>query len=233
MSIKNILLQISEQGGDIIKDIWYLASAVVMSSVNRPEDIQHIYDIVSDNVNKIPNKTREEKNRLVSKIILRLREGVFKSHVIVGFPKTINALQTLSKVTPEEIKVLLPNKPLRKEETWSDVQNERQRGKALFDKIYDKHTDKVYNNMYNAYPDLAQTALHHLYGPTLAESSILNAKETSLVVVSSLMVQNVPLQLKGHLYGASHNGATQAEIDGVKDLVSKLADYYKVHVSRL
>ena len=58
-----------------------------MSSVNHPEDIQHIYDIVSDNVNKIPNKTREEKNRLVSKIILRLREGVFKSHVIVGFPK--------------------------------------------------------------------------------------------------------------------------------------------------
>ncbi|CAO3671587.1 unnamed protein product [Rhizopus microsporus] len=208
MSIKNILLQVSEQGGDIIKDIWYLASAVVMSSVNHPEDIQHIYDIV-------------------------LREGVFKSHVIVGFPKTINALQTLSKVTPEEIKALLPNKPLRKEETWSDVQNERQRGKALFDKIYDKHTDKVYNNMYNAYPDLAQTALHHLYGPTLAESSVLNAKETSLVVVSSLMVQNVPLQLKGHLYGASHNGATQAEIDGVKDLVSKLADYYKVHVSRL
>ena len=26
MSIKNILLQISEEGGDIIKDIWYLAS---------------------------------------------------------------------------------------------------------------------------------------------------------------------------------------------------------------
>jgi alkylhydroperoxidase/carboxymuconolactone decarboxylase family protein YurZ len=87
--------------------------------------------------------------------------------------------------------------------------------------------------MYNSHPDLAQTALNQLYGPTLGETSILDARETSLVTVAGLMIQNVPLQLVGHSHGAIHNGATSKDINRVQSVVSTLADYYKMPIAKL
>ncbi|KAG1047454.1 hypothetical protein G6F43_010094 [Rhizopus delemar] len=230
MSVKNILLRALEQGSDISKDTWYIASVSVMASVNHPEDVRDVYDVISNHINQMQGKSQSVKNDLMSKIVLRMREAALKSHVIIGFPKTINVLQHLADVTPDIIKSLLPKKPLRKEETWSDVQFQRQRGKELFDKIYSRHTEKVIKNMYSTHPDLAQTALHHLYGPILSDVSVLNPKETSLVVVAGLMAENIPLQLKGHRYGAIHNGATEQEIRKVESLVSELADHYKIPI---
>ena len=80
--------------------------------------------------------------------------------------------------------------------------------------------------MYNAYPDLGQTAIHHLYGPILSESSIISAKETSLIMVAGLMVQDVPAQLKGHRYGALNLGNNQDDLNRVENLVDLLSRYY-------
>ena len=103
----------------------------------------------------------------------------------------------------------------------------------LFGAIYERHTEKVIKNMYSTHPDLAQTALYQLYGPTLSETSVLNAKETSLVTVAGLMITNVPLQLVGHSHGAIHNGATQEDIKRVQSIVSVLGDHYRFPVAKL
>ncbi|GAA5796996.1 hypothetical protein HPULCUR_002374 [Helicostylum pulchrum] len=232
MSLQIILEEI-EYDQDMAHDLWYLVAAVVMSSVNQPGDVKLVYQIISDRIDLLENKTRVEKNHLLASIVLKLREAILKSYIIIGFPKTINTLQQLANVTPDHIKALLPNKPLRKEETWSDVQNERQRGRSLFGKIYNRHTDKVIRNMYSTHPDLAQTALHQLYGPTLGETSVLDARETSLVTVAGLMIQNIPLQLVGHSHGAIHNGATKEDINRVQSIVSAMADYYKTPIAKL
>ncbi|KAI9483018.1 MAG: AhpD-like protein [Benjaminiella poitrasii] len=229
MTLRQILKNL-EHNQDILNDFWYIIAAVVISSVNKPDDIQFVYYAIVDQIENSSNLlSKEEKNKLIASVILRLREAILKSYIIIGFPKTINTLQQLANVTPEDIKALLPTKPLRKEESWSEVQHERQRGKTLFSKIYDRHTDKVIKNMYSTHPDLAQTALHQLYGPTLSETSILNAKETSLVTVAGLMIQDIPLQLVGHSHGALHNGATEKDLKRVETIVSNLADYYHCH----
>lgn len=86
--------------------------------------------------------------------------------------------------------------------------------------------------MHNAYPDLAQTALFHLYGPILGETTVLNAKETSLVTCAALMIQNQPLQLTGHYYGALHNGATNDDVLRVQSIVEALADHYQCPMAK-
>lgn len=53
------------------------------------------------------------------------------------------------------------------------------------------------------------------------------------MVVAGLMAENIPLQLKGHRYGAIHNGATEQEIRKVESLVSELADHYKIPIGKL
>lgn len=87
--------------------------------------------------------------------------------------------------------------------------------------------------MYSFHPDLAQTALNQLYGPTLSEVSVLSPKETSMVVVAGLMMQNVRPQLIGHFRGAFHNGATEEEMNRLQSIVVALADYYKTPIAKL
>ncbi|KAI8348309.1 AhpD-like protein [Blakeslea trispora] len=226
------LLESLQFDTDFNHSVDYLAAAVVINSVNQPKDIQHVYSIISTRIAQTTNSS-EQKTQLLSNATLRLREAILKSFVIIGFPKAINTLQELARVTPEEVKELLPKDPIRKDSSWTDIQNERERGRALFSKIYDRHTDKVIDNMHNGYPDLAQTALHQLYGHVLSETAILSAKETSLVLIAALMVQNVPLQLVGHVHGAIHNGATHDDIKRIQSIVTALANYYKCPIARL
>lgn len=120
----------------------------------------------------------------------------------------------------------LAKQPIRKEDTWEHVQEQRDRGQALFDKIYDRHTARVMNTMHNIYPDLAQTAHYHIYGSTLSHTSMVSAKETSLLVVAGCFAQDLPSQLRGHSYGALHNGATQDDLKLVYDTVISLCKYY-------
>lgn len=87
--------------------------------------------------------------------------------------------------------------------------------------------------MSNSHPDLAQTALFHLYSSVLGETSVLNAKDTSIITCAALMIQNIPLQLKGHCYGAYHNGATKQDMLRVQGIVTTLADYYHHATAKL
>lgn len=58
-----------------------------MSSVNQPGDVKLVYQIISDRIDLLENKTRVEKNHLLASIVLKLREAILKSYIIIGFPK--------------------------------------------------------------------------------------------------------------------------------------------------
>lgn len=60
-----------------------------MSSVNKPEDVKHVYNIITERVELKQNMTKEEKNKLIARIVLKLREAILKSYIIIGFPKVI------------------------------------------------------------------------------------------------------------------------------------------------
>lgn len=64
----------------------------VMASVNHPEDVKDVYDVISDHVGQI-HKNQVSKDELISKTVLRMREAALKSHVIIGFPKVRTLMQ--------------------------------------------------------------------------------------------------------------------------------------------
>lgn len=99
------------------------------------------------------------------------------------------------------------------------------RGSDLWLVIYGKIGTRVKNQMYNAYPDLWQYAYNNVYGPLLSYTGIISAKETSFVVVSALIPQDVNPTLKGHLKGALNQGATKEEIESVCSLTFDLCDW--------
>lgn len=58
-----------------------------MSSVNKPQDIQQWYNIILEKIEQLEHKTKQEKDNLNVQVVLRLREAILKSFIIVGFPK--------------------------------------------------------------------------------------------------------------------------------------------------
>lgn len=99
------------------------------------------------------------------------------------------------------------------------------RGSAFWQSVYGKIGNRVKNQMFNAYPDLWQYAYNNVYGPILSFTEVISGKETSFVVVSALIPQDVNPTLKGHLKGALNQGASKEEIESVRSLTFDICDW--------
>ncbi|CAO3580945.1 unnamed protein product [Absidia cylindrospora] len=222
-----------ESSDEYLENNWYIITAVTISTLNHPEDIQQVVTLIDQDVEGMKSLTTDEKLVLKVQVVAKLRDAILKGFIAGGFPKTINGLQQLYNATPEMIRQRLANQPIRKEDTWERVKEQRERGQALFDTIYNQHTARVMNTMATIYPDLAQTAHYHIYGSALSETAMVSAKETSLLVVAGCFAQHLPSQLRGHSYGALHNGASQSDLQHVYETVIALCQYYGTSIPSL
>ncbi|KAI9489554.1 hypothetical protein BDB00DRAFT_607840 [Zychaea mexicana] len=217
---------------DAVNDLWYILAASAITSLNHPEDIEPVYALVEQSIDESVKLSQSEKEEAKIHAVLRLREGILKSFIASGFPKTINGLKHLNIATPEPINAKLPKTPFRKEDSWEAILRGRERGKALFAKIYDKHTERVLTDMHTFYPDLGQVAIHQLYGPVISNTSLLSGKESSLVLVTGLKAQDIAAQLRGHTYGALHQGATREDLSNINAMVNMLCKHYGVSLPK-
>ncbi|KAI8379446.1 uncharacterized protein BYT42DRAFT_327237 [Radiomyces spectabilis] len=224
------ILQLDQQT-DPVQSTWYIIAAVILSTLNRPKDIQAVYRHVESIIDDTESSDKEKEQQKVL-VVMKLREALLKNFIAAGFPKSINALRELELATPAVIKTKLPTSPLRNEETWNEVVEQRKRGRALFGKIYDRHTQRVLDQMSSSHPDLAQAALYQLYGPILSNTAFISARETSLIMVASLTALDLPAQLRGHSFGALHNGASKEDLAMVEKSV-KIFMQYHLNLSKL
>ncbi|CAO3647144.1 unnamed protein product [Cunninghamella blakesleeana] len=209
---------------------WFIISVITISTLNQPQDIKYVYHYIKKDIQSFENLSDEQKNDLEAKIVMKLRDAILKGFIAGGFPKTINGLQELYNNTPKHIKEKLSKEPIRQEESWQKVSDQRQNGQKLFDVIYDRHTKKVMSTMDTIYPDLGQTARNHIYASVLSDTTLLSPKETSLVVVAGCFAQNIAPQLKGHSFGSLNNGASQNDLNILYDSVIALCQYYRIPI---
>ncbi|KAI8374263.1 uncharacterized protein BYT42DRAFT_397791 [Radiomyces spectabilis] len=207
--------------------VWPLVTATVVSTLNRPNDIPQVYKFAEECIDETHTDAtwRLEKKQM---LVTRLQEALYKSYAIVGFPKVINSLSTLSQAVTGDVRLSLLRRNPRDVSSWEQVLQQRARGRALFDKIYECHATRVYDNLSDAYPDLAEAAINHIYAPILSDVSILGEKETSFVLVAALIAENLPKQLRGQWYGAQHNGATLDELRQIQTMVHLICKEYNV-----
>jgi len=111
--------------------------------------------------------------------------------------------------------------------------SERQaRGKDFFSRIYQQHTDRILQSM-NASSggDLGEFAVNCIYGDLVAETSILDAKETGMLEFVACIALMAAPQAKGHMYGAHNLGNTGSEIKAAVASVRVLANDLGAHWS--
>lgn len=204
----------------LLKPHWHWLSATILNVNNRSEEVPVIY--------KHALKTEPESSHEV--ITSKFRDSLLKSACLIGVPRVINGLTELKNVTPEHLRA----KTVLRDAAKASFRSE---GLELFQKVYGKITDRVHTNMHAAYPDLDWFVSEHEYGPLLSYMGVLSPKETCMGVVASLVPQDVNPQLKGHLRGAWNNGATEDEVNSVRDLSLEISKWcgatWRHEVSRL
>lgn len=78
------------------------------------------------------------------------------------------------------------------------LEERQRRGKAFFTKIYSQHTDRVLQNLNESSGgDLGEFAINCIYGDLVAETSILDAKETGLLEFVCCLCLGAANQTKG------------------------------------
>lgn len=171
----------------------------------------------------------------------KLREALLKTAPLAGLPRAINGLHHLKEYTPTKLlpkstqidsweaalkeEIPCPDTLRKLAENKQDQVNIVHRGLRQWNTIYNKVSNRVVNNLNSSYPDLWYYTLVHCYGPLFSYDKILTSLETSLVVIASLVPQDVNPQLKGHLIGALNVGCDYETVEAVRTLAILVSEW--------
>ncbi|KAG6381805.1 hypothetical protein JVT61DRAFT_414 [Boletus reticuloceps] len=215
-----------------VKSPWYAVAAITFSASNCPEAVPLVLEYVLEDLDAIPGASHADRLAAARKI----RDALFKSGMICGFPKVINALILLHEATPP---ALQDKETLRNPDP--SVEELTQAGKAYFDHTYGETAKDTQALLKDIYPDLGASrvavylALQALnlapgyyvtnlaYGYGYAFMGATSPMETSFAMISALIAIDTPRQIGWHLDGAMRNGATREEVRAVRSIAMQIA----------
>ncbi|KAG0203203.1 hypothetical protein BGX28_004436 [Mortierella sp. GBA30] len=147
------------------------------------------------------------------RFIRRLREALYKGSVLCGGPYGINALGAVNFALDHELSAAVNEYgPVRSYSNTASPEEYQERGRNLFQTIYQHHTDPILTKIGSSSQDLVQSILRDTYGKVLSDTSLISIPETELCLVASLVPLNVPPQLKSHVYGARNVGVPMEQV---------------------
>ncbi|KAL9605809.1 MAG: hypothetical protein Q9179_000995 [Wetmoreana sp. 5 TL-2023] len=168
---------------------WYLIAGVTLTTLNRPDDIAHLFQYAIDKDGGSAEKCLH--------IARRTREALIKAAAIGGLPKTINALLALKGATPKTlIDEPLGYSPTERPVEVYDIPTSKTlgRGQSFFDQIYGKLSKKVMEQMDRSGTEDLGITVRLMYGYILSNTNVLSAAESSFVLIAGLIPQDVSVR---------------------------------------
>lgn len=227
---------------ELPKLYYYVIMSTQLNKNNNSNDMElakkaiDIFQYKPHMVKEKVNSLYLESTDLQRYITNRFREALLKTSILGGLPKAINALMELKNIVPDSLQH--ESLHISKLETSLDtlfqctkrsvdksINSTVARGMNHWNLIYDKVSEKVINNLNSSYPDLWYYTMAHAYGPLLSFESLLNAQETSYIIIASLIPQDVNPQLKGHLKGAINVGCDKMTVEAVRSMSIMIAKW--------
>ncbi|GMM32574.1 Pxp2 protein [Martiniozyma asiatica (nom. inval.)] len=221
-----------------LQSTWYLITAATLTVCNKPEQIPYLYHYVLHQNQNLPigsinnvlsefesiqatgenrNFSPYRTNTQLFQISEKFRETILKTAPLSGLPHAINSLTLLRNVTPNDLLSRKANRNL--------MQPEYERGQNYWNSVYTKISNRITSQLSSAYPDLWTYTLENVYAPLLSYMGILNKEETSLIIIASLIPQDVNPQLKGHLKGAVNGGVPVETVREARQLAIEVAQW--------
>lgn len=205
---------------DLGSEKWYMAAIAAIVGGNDPDIAADLYQHLA----RQPEfSTPPQRQRLVR----RLREALFKSVIIVGVCKPLEAIMAINKCEREEDKDRSVTR-----EGWQCDEDNLKRGMEWLQKIYTGNTESTLG-LFDDHKDFAWVSKNITYGLFLSDRQVLDDLETEIVTFSSIMIQNLKLETHWHIRGMRRIGVSAKDVKVVWDAVQQVAGYLGIRLHRV
>ncbi|PYI04572.1 hypothetical protein BO78DRAFT_398867 [Aspergillus sclerotiicarbonarius CBS 121057] len=194
-------------------DKWYILAAATLVAGPDPERADQLYLYLTSQPAYQTPETRQALSR-------RIREALFKSVIIVGVCKPIEAILSISKLEAPEDKDYTFTR-----ENWQCDESNLARGTAWLEKLYARNTSNTLD-LFAAHKDFAWLSKEITYGLFLSDRSVLDDLDTQLVVLPAIMSQNLRIETHWHIRGTRRLGVSKEDVKVLWDQVQHVAGFY-------
>ncbi|KAG7110303.1 hypothetical protein HYQ45_010757 [Verticillium longisporum] len=199
---------------------WYMITLAALVGSNDPDLCADLYTHL---LTKPEFSTPEQRQELVR----RLREGLFKTISVVGVCKPMSAILAINAREREEDK----DRSITRE-GWQCDDDSLKRGQEWLAKIYTRDTDSTLD-LFKDHRDFAWVSERITYGLYLCDRQVLDDFDTEMVVLCSIMIQNLGRNTHWHLRGTRRLGVSFEDTQKVWDSVQLVAGYLGVKLNRI
>ncbi|KAA8652674.1 hypothetical protein EYZ11_001025 [Aspergillus tanneri] len=160
-------------------------------------------------------------------LIRRLREALFKSIIIVGVCKPIEAILAISKLERDEDKDYSFTR-----QDWQCDDANHERGTAWLQKLYARNTTGTLD-LFAAHRDFAWLSTEITYGLFLSDRQALDDLDTQMVVLPAIMSQNLKVETHWHIRGTRRLGVSKEDVQVVWDCIQLVAGFFDVKLDKV
>jgi len=202
----------SGDSSSVLRNPWFIVASVAFSASNRPEAVPFVFEQA---LRDLKSRGSDKSEELM--LARKMREALFRSGLISGYPKVINSLKALHEVMPIE----LQDKEVHRNTQSSSAYEAS--GQKLWQSVYGEKADHVQALLNEIYPDMGWFSKTIGYGLIYAPTEILSPLENSYTLIAALIAGDTPQQIIWHLDGARRAGATLEEVQAVRDISIEVA----------
>ncbi|PWY66092.1 hypothetical protein BO70DRAFT_366578 [Aspergillus heteromorphus CBS 117.55] len=192
---------------------WYILAISTLVSNPDPERADQLYlYLISQAAYQTPSARQS--------LVRRLREALFKSVIIVGVCKPLEAIFAINAIESPSDKDYTFTR-----ENWQCDEANHARGTAWLEKLYARNTSSTMD-LFASHRDFGWLSREITYGLFLSDRDVLDDLDTQLVVLPAIMGQNLRLESRWHIRGTRRLGVEKADVEGVCECVRLVAQFY-------
>ncbi|RMJ18427.1 hypothetical protein BHE90_001291 [Fusarium euwallaceae] len=203
-----------------LSERWYLVALAALAGGNDPVMCKDLYlYLISKPDFSEPNQRRA--------LIRRIREGLIKCIAVIGVCKPIEAILAINEVERDEDKDHSISR-----EGWQCDEANLKRGNDWMQKLYSKNMDETMS-FFRDHRDFEWVSRHISYGLYLSDRQVLDDIDTEIVVLSSIMIQNLEKETHWHIRGSRRLGISRVDVEAIHDSVGAIAGHLGISLHRV
>ncbi|KAF2190251.1 hypothetical protein K469DRAFT_736742 [Zopfia rhizophila CBS 207.26] len=197
---------------------WFLVVLSALTGIGKPNLAADLYLYLT----QLPQYSTSGARQI---LIRRLREVLVKSVSIIGVCRPLEAIFCIDAVTKEEDKEFSYSR-----QDWKCDEANHQRGTNWLMKLYGENLKPI-DETFDSHRDFGWISREITYGLYLSDHHILDGVETELVVLSGIMVQDLPKMTAWHLRACRRIGISMEDCEGIQKCIELVVDFADVKLS--
>jgi len=150
-----------------------------------------------------------------------IKEVLVQMYAYCGFPRSLNAINTLMSVLEERKKKGIKDETGKTATPITDTADKYERGRKTLERLTGQPQSKPAKGFGEFSPAIDRFLKEHLFAD-IFDSDVLNYRQRELATISALAAMpGVEPQLESHLSMGMNTGLTESQLQQVFDLIEK------------